>query len=222
MNSEPEAIPDFSLWLLHARESLRTGCGTDVPCGSCSACCTSSFFIHIQPHETKALRAIPRELLFQAPGMPKGNFLMGFDERGRCPMFTDSGCSIYDSRPRTCRCFDCRVLAAAGLYESAGKEAINQQIDRWKFNTANEQERITADAVKISASFILEHAALFPSGFVPGNPVQQAALAVIVYDVFLDSQRQSWREWSSDQRREIITAIVSRYRTFYKETAENI
>ena len=40
---------------------------------------------------------------------------MGFDERGRCPMLTDAGCSIYAHRPRTCRTFDCRVFTAAGL-----------------------------------------------------------------------------------------------------------
>ena len=31
------------------------------------------------------------------------------------------GCSIYDHRPRTCRTFDCRVFAAAGVAVDADK-----------------------------------------------------------------------------------------------------
>jgi uncharacterized protein len=71
----------FSAWLGQI--------GADVPCGTCTACCTSSQFVHIEPDEAETLARIPRALLFPAPGRPKGHVLMGYDERGHCPMFVD-------------------------------------------------------------------------------------------------------------------------------------
>ncbi|HET7720760.1 MAG TPA: YkgJ family cysteine cluster protein, partial [Acidimicrobiales bacterium] len=96
----------FSTWLVRI--------GVDVPCGTCTACCTSSQFVHIGPDERDTLSRIPKALLFPAPGQPKGHVVMGYDERGHCPMFVDGACSIYEHRPRTCRTYDCRVFPAAG------------------------------------------------------------------------------------------------------------
>lgn len=95
----------------------------DVPCGSCTACCRSSRFVHVGPDEQVALAAIPGELLFPAPGWPAGWKVMGYDDQGRCPMLGDRGCTIYEHRPRTCRTFDCRALVAADLMEQLEKEA---------------------------------------------------------------------------------------------------
>ncbi|HJV08323.1 MAG TPA: YkgJ family cysteine cluster protein, partial [Acidimicrobiales bacterium] len=88
----------FSTWLAQL-----AGGDVDVPCGACTACCTSSQFVHIGPDESETLARIPPALLFPAPGLPKGHVVMGYDERGHCPMFVDGGCSIYEARPRTCR-----------------------------------------------------------------------------------------------------------------------
>lgn len=43
---------------------------------------------------------IPAELLFPAPGLPKGHVLLGYDANGHCPMLAEGGCSIFAS----CRC----------------------------------------------------------------------------------------------------------------------
>ena len=72
-------------------------------------------FIHIQPEETQTLQRIPRALLFPAPGLPKGHVLMGYCDKGQCPMLVDNQCSIYEHRPQTCRDYDCRVFAATGI-----------------------------------------------------------------------------------------------------------
>jgi hypothetical protein len=77
---------DFSSWLVEIQAALRAERAAEVPCGGCTACCTSSQFVHVGPDETDTLAHIPAELLFPAPRMPEGHVLLGYDERGHCPM----------------------------------------------------------------------------------------------------------------------------------------
>ena len=115
-NPSIQPAGDFSTWLKSTIEGQKSGDGNDVPCGECVACCTSSYFIHIGPEETNTLSHIPSKLKFPAPGLPKGNIVLGFDEDGKCPMFVDSKCSIYEHRPKTCRTYDCRIYPATGIF----------------------------------------------------------------------------------------------------------
>jgi Fe-S-cluster containining protein len=129
-----DALPAGALapWLAAMRAALRGERDADVPCGACTACCTSSQFVHIDPGETDTLAVIPPELLFAAPGLPKGHVLLGYDERGHCPMLVDGGCSIYGRRPRTCRTYDCRIFAATGV--EPDQEQVARQAGRWRFD----------------------------------------------------------------------------------------
>jgi hypothetical protein len=77
----------ISKWLQEFTDAQYLEKGASVPCGDCRGCCTSGYFIHIQPHEKATLAAIPKKLLFPAPGLPKGNVLLGYRENGHCPMF---------------------------------------------------------------------------------------------------------------------------------------
>jgi uncharacterized protein len=116
-----------------------------VPCAGCTACCEASQFIHVAPDETDALAHIPRALLFPAPGAPAGHLVMGYDERGRCPMLGADGCTIYEHRPRTCRTYDCRVFAATGVTPTGpGQAAIAERAARWRFDLrdANDRDRL--------------------------------------------------------------------------------
>jgi hypothetical protein len=108
-------VTALEAWLVRLGDSLEGTAEMDVPCGDCTACCTSAQFVHLTPDDTAALEVIPRELLFPAPGLPEGHLLLGHDEDGRCPMLIDGACSIYSRRPRTCRTYDCRVFAVAGV-----------------------------------------------------------------------------------------------------------
>ncbi len=147
----------FGPWLKGLGAALRGEVDSDVPCGSCIACCSSSQFVHVEPDETDALAHIPAELLFPAPGMPRGHRLMGYDERGRCPMLTDAGCSIYAHRPRTCRTYDCRVFPAAEVYpDEDQKAAIAERARQWRFSFASETER--EQQVAIAAAAVRLHA----------------------------------------------------------------
>ena len=138
---------DFGTWLGQIGAALRGAGESDVPCGTCTACCRSRQFVHIDPDEVATLAAIPAELLFPAPGLPEGHVLLGFDREGRCPMLGEEGCTIYADRPRTCRVYDCRVFAATAVaQDEPGKEAIAAQAGRWRFDVAPgaDEERLTA------------------------------------------------------------------------------
>jgi hypothetical protein len=157
---------DFSSWLADMQSALRGERAADVPCGECTACCTSSQFVHIAPDETDTLAHIPAELLFPAPRMPKGHVLLGYDERGHCPMLVDNRCSIYEHRPRTCRTYDCRVFPAAGV--DADKPLVARQAVRWRFTFPTDTDRLEHRAVQTAAA-----------SAEPGNPTDVAVRAVM-------------------------------------------
>jgi len=175
---------ELSSWLRRTRAALVEEGGADVPCGECSACCTTAHFVHVRPQETRTLARIPRELLFPAPDLPKGSVLLGYDEHGRCPMLADGRCSIYEERPSTCRTYDCRVFAAAGI--AADRQPITRQARRWKFSHPTQDDRDQHAAVRAAARFLRERGECFPDGSGPRGPVQVALLALTVYEVFLE------------------------------------
>jgi uncharacterized protein len=141
---------DFAAWLSAMQAALHGDADAEVPCGSCTACCTSSQFVPIGPDETDTLAHIPAPLLFPAPRMP-GHVLLGYDQRGHCPMLVDGRCSIYEHRPRTCRTYDCRIFAATGLDVDADdptKDPIAQRVQRWHFTFPAGDDRRRHDAVR--------------------------------------------------------------------------
>ncbi len=169
---------DFSTWLADMRAALRGESDSDVPCAGCTACCTSSQFVHIGPDETDTLAHIPTALLFPAPRMPRGHVLLGYDERGHCPMLVDDQCSIYEHRPQTCRTYDCRVFAAAAVeLDDEEKAAITRRARRWRFTYPTTADRVAHDAVRAAAESAREDA--------PPDATQVAITAVEGYERFL-------------------------------------
>src|SRR6476619_7139445 len=137
--------------------ALRGEQASDVPCDGCTACCTSSQFVHVSPDETDTLAHIPAELKFPAPGRPRGHVVLGYDERGHCPMLVDDACSIYEHRPNACRTYDCRVFAAAGIDAGADKVEITRRTRRWQFSFSDDEARTRRDAVRAAAAFLGAH-----------------------------------------------------------------
>ena len=192
-DDDPEQAPDlpagdFTSWLTGMQAALAGEGESDVPCGTCTACCTSSQFVHVAPDETDTLAHIPRDLLFRAPGLPKGHVLMGYDEHGHCPMLRDDGCSIYEHRPRTCRTYDCRVFPAAGLDPGDGKPLIGHRSRRWRF-THDDEGEVRHTAVRAASAFLDQHRDRMPDALVPSSPTRQAVLAVVVHETFLPRER---------------------------------
>jgi Fe-S-cluster containining protein len=175
---------EFSSWMVQIDGAVRGEHGSDVPCDGCTACCTSSQFVLIGPDETETLSHIPAELLFPAPRLPRGNMLLGYDERGHCPMLIDDRCSIYEHRPLTCRTYDCRVFPAAGLEPDDDKVLIARRARRWRFTFATQAERDQRDAIRAAALFLANHPDLLPSGSLT-NTTQLAVQAIEVHAAFL-------------------------------------
>jgi Fe-S-cluster containining protein len=175
---------DLAGWLHDVRLTRRGGRDAAVPCNGCTACCTSSQFVHIGPDEVDTLARIPAELLFPAPRMPRGHVLLGYDEDGRCPMLVDGRCSIYEHRPRTCRTYDCRVFAAAGV-ASDDTALITRRARRWEFRYATEADRTRHAAVRAAATYLREHADDLPPGAVSTTATPLALLAIQLHELFL-------------------------------------
>jgi Fe-S-cluster containining protein len=205
------AAGPFGSWLSQARASLRGNGGAEVACGDCIGCCTSSLFIHIRPEDSQTLAKVPAKLLVRAPGWPRGHMVMGFSKDGACLMLNESKCSIYQQRPRTCRDYDCRIFAAAGI-DAGGKDKtiINKRVREWLFTYPAESDEFAHNAVRSAASFIQKQSASFPGGRVPMAPSDIAVLAIKVYAVFLDAGIQA------RSKVEIANAIIDANREFDK------
>jgi uncharacterized protein len=177
----------FGAWLAEFRASLRGESGTHVPCGECVGCCVSSYHIPIRTGDTAAVARIPADFLFTVSGQPSGHAMMGFRKDGTCHMLEGRRCSIYQDRPQTCRDYDCRVFAAAGI-DAGGpdKQAINSRIHQWEFSYATEDEKNAHAAILSAAAFIRQNKGSFPNERAPTAPTGIAVLAVKSYNVFLD------------------------------------
>jgi Fe-S-cluster containining protein len=187
--SDGEALPagDFSSWLAEIRSALRGERGSDVPCDSCTACCTSSQFVHIEPDEIDTLSHIHPDLLFPAPRLPRGHVLLGYDQHGHCAMLIDNRCSIYEHRPRTCRTYDCRIFPAAGVeIDDVDKAMIASRAKRWRFSLPTEADRDEHGAVRAAARFLEDHPGAFPGGGPPSSVTERAVVAIEIHDLFLD------------------------------------
>ena len=163
----------------------------------------------ISDQKNLTLTKINKKLLFAAPGLPKGNVLLGYGKNGRCPMFIDNKCLIYKHRPLTCRNYDCRIFAAAGI--AAGdveKAVINQRILNWKFSYPTKRERDKHLSVQAAAFFLQERSECFPDGAVPANPSQLAILAIKVYDVFLKHNDKSSRTRHESSDNKVAKAVM--------------
>jgi len=167
---------EFSAWLTGMVAAIAGERGSDVPCGECTACCTSSQFVHIGPDEADTLAHIDPRLLFPAPLLPAGHVVMGYDERGRCPMLIDDVCSIYEHRPRTCRTYDCRVFPAAGI-EPDDKPLIADRARRWEFVYADDDARALHDAVRAAGQMVRDREQALPEA-ARSNTTRMAVAAV--------------------------------------------
>jgi uncharacterized protein len=193
MSQEPHSSSDvidagpFGAWLDEFLASLRGRGGTTVPCGDCRGCCISSYSILVRPEDAQAVAVIPAHLLTNAPALGPGVKAMGYLPDGTCPMLQAGECSIYEHRPQTCRDYDCRVFAAAGIDAGESKPAINKRVREWRFRYEQESDREAHRAVRAAATFIRAHGESFAEHRFPKSPSGIAVLAAKSYEVFLAS-----------------------------------
>jgi Fe-S-cluster containining protein len=180
----------FGAWLAQALRVLRGEAEADVPCGSCTGCCTSAYYIRIRPRDRVAVAGISRAYFVRAEGMSPDETLMGWRHDGTCPALESGCCTIYEQRPTTCRDYDCRVFVPAGLEAGDERKAvINARVNAWRFTFEDEAARRAFDAIGQAAAFIQEKRSAFPNEGrgVPTAPTGIAVLALKSHPVFLDA-----------------------------------
>jgi Fe-S-cluster containining protein len=200
---------DFSAWVVEIRAAIRERRGSDVPCDGCTACCRSSQFVHIGPDEIDTLSRIPAELLFPAPGRPAGHVVLGYDERGHCPMLIDDRCSIYAHRPTACRTYDCRIFGATGITAGEQKVEITRRARQWQFSYSTAEARTEYDAVRAGASFLAAHPELLREAGIPANETQLAVLAVEIHHLFLVRNEETGRRAVVDPEPSVVRAALA-------------
>jgi len=191
MTSAPrpqDEIPagNFLAWLESFRASLLGNEGSEVPCGDCRGCCISGYSVQVRPHDEGARALIPAELLVSVPGFARDDLTMAARPDGTCPMLRSNECSIYASRPQTCRDYDCRVFAAAAVVPGGpDKLVINRRVRQWLFSYPTELDRKAHHAVIATAAFIRSKRSSFPGQRAPMGPSGVSVLACESYGVFL-------------------------------------
>jgi Fe-S-cluster containining protein len=209
LTDESVAAGPFGAWLARARAALRGEAGNDVPCGDCVGCCTSSYYIPLRPRDVAVLEQVPAAFLTKSQDQPDSHWLMGYRPNGHCPMFAGQGCSVYATRPQTCRDYDCRVFAAAGIDAGgADKDTINRRVRAWTFTYTDAAEREAHAAVRQAALFVQANRELFPAGFLPATPMGLAVLSIKVYGIFAAAGR------ARRSRTELARAVVETSRAF--------
>ena len=201
---------NFSIWLSEIQKSFIDDTGIKVPCGNCRACCTSSLFVLIKHDEKETLRNISKNVLFNAPGMMKGNMLLGYDKDGFCPMYKKGNCSIYNYRPQTCQNFDCRIYTAAGITsEQEIHSPIIKHSMRWKFHYATESDLKTHSAIKTAAKFIIDNKESFPNCITPTDLKQIAIVSIKAYQIFIELEKQRKNKKILPSNSEIAKYIIA-------------
>lgn len=167
----------FGQWLAAMRAVLRGERDADVPCDDCVGCCISSYPIPLRPEDARARAEVPEEFLLGT--MAAGErWMMGFREDGSCPFMETGRCGIYTDRPQTCRDYDCRIYAAAGLVPDGNRAIIERRVKQWDFSFTSDEEREAAAAVRRTARFIQENAARFPASLRAGSATAAAVMAI--------------------------------------------
>ncbi len=183
----PLAAGDFSTWIVDMQGAIRGDRASEVPCNGCTACCTSSQFVLVEPDEADALAHIPVELVFPAPRMPPGHVVLGYDARGALPDARRRPVLDLRAPPAACRTYDCRIFPAAGVEVDEGdrdKAAIALRARRWQFGFPTADDRFRHEATHRAARFLTAHPECLPGGSVP-SPTGIAVLATEIYELFL-------------------------------------
>lgn len=202
-------LEDFS------RVQRQVRADANVPCGKCNACCRSSYFIYIRREEQPTLDCIPERYLTPAPQPFVGDLVMHPDSDGRCPMLIGNRCSIYSVRPQTCRNYDCRAFAAAGLdLRDARQSAVQRRVAQWSFTYPSAVDLRRHQAVRVAARFMERHGTRVDPGLSVVDPGELAKAAIAVHSLFLQAERPQIAVTRFDDQ-QLVEAASRRLRRFW-------
>lgn len=164
----------FADWIVAMQRGMRTGEGSDVPCGGCVACCTSGQLVPVDEDDRGAMPA------HAVVGTAEGAVLARRED-GTCLSLVQNRCTVYEHRPRACRIYDCRIFPATGLEPEDDKNAIRDQAKRWRFRIETDDDRRRLEATRSTVQVIL----MQQVGGRPTSATQLAAQAVLHHDELL-------------------------------------
>ena len=178
---------DFSAWLEEAEGAIRRGEASDVPCDGLHGVLP---VVAVHPHRARRGRRpgphAGRRCCSPRPGCRAGHVLMGYDERGHCPMLVDDACSIYEHRPA-----DLSHLRLPGLRRH-GRGARRRSAPHRRAHgplAVRPPGRVGRGPPRCGRAPLrrtsVRTATTSRPATVPGNPTQLAVLAIDVHDVFL-------------------------------------
>ncbi len=101
-------------------------------------------------------------------------------------MLVDGACSIYEQRPRTCRTYDCRVLAATEVrLDDPTRSSIAERVDRWRFSHPTAADERAHRAARAAAAYLDAHPEVLPPEAPRPGTAQRAVLALGIHEAFL-------------------------------------
>jgi hypothetical protein len=139
----------------------------DVPCGECTACCTSLPVRLHRPgrkanHSTHSAQA-PISALRAAT-----DTFWATMKGGHCPMFMNTKCSIYAHRPQNVPHVRLsRLLSHRNFPRTRISLALQAGANEWKFSSPSPRDQLDQDAVRAAGKSLLDHPELLPGGMPP-------------------------------------------------------
>ena len=199
------AAGEFGAWLRQMQAVLRGEGGIDVPCGSCRGCCVSGYPVVLRDADAAVTAQVPAQHIALSHGLR----YMTARPDGTCPMLQDGDCSVYALRPQTCRDYDCRVFAAAGLLPGGPQRwVINQRVAQWSFDYADDRQRHVHQAVRDAAAFIQRVAGTALAPQWSAAPTAVAVLALKAWPAFLKADPMARDDT------QVATAVAAAVRRF--------
>lgn len=89
----------------HGSENITS----NVDCSGCNSQCCRHYEVFCEKGDDPSL--------FTGISKETGEPILPRNEDGSCSHLTENGCGIYDRRPKTCRSYDCRPYAIAGVLD---------------------------------------------------------------------------------------------------------
>ena len=119
-----------------------------VPCNGCTACCYSPR-VKVDPARERPEDLLHLDLIPAPEPCVPGGMMLRKRPDGACVHLGPNGCAVHQHRPRACRIYDCRISAAAGLYETHGE--AKHQAPEWVCEQATAEDRAMAAALMLCA-----------------------------------------------------------------------
>lgn len=135
----------------------------NVPCGSCTACCTG-YDVELDPTDSgEGLNYDTDE---------RGVRTLKRQSNGDCGHLVQGRCGVYELRPLPCRSYDCRAMLIAHVAPKSHAAVAEALRTKWHIALIAHEDYVTRDRVVKIAHFLVNN----------GVKVEQAAeLAILLF-----------------------------------------